>query len=161
MFKICKVRAKCQKGRLQTANGMDLVADSTELSAGVYFFTPAESAGAAGQGAGRFHVGPFSMHITTLPDMAARSSAIPFGYWIGHLVLHVGSVLRAVPGLQADGVCSRMTMFSQPDDLSVHPVLVNSSTLHMHGVYTAFDHLAAFSYHISVSCCRGTASSPM
>lgn len=45
IFEICKVGAKCQKGRLQTANGMDLVADSTELSAGVYFFTPAEATG--------------------------------------------------------------------------------------------------------------------
>ena len=45
IFEICKVGAKCQKGRLQTAYGMDLVADSTELSPGVYFFTPAESTG--------------------------------------------------------------------------------------------------------------------
>ena len=45
VFKICKVRAKCQEGTLQDASGMDLVEDSTELSAGVYFFTPAESTG--------------------------------------------------------------------------------------------------------------------
>ena len=50
---------------------------------------------------------------TTLPDMAARSSAIPLGYWIGHLVLLVGSVLAccigAISGLQAaDGVCFRV-----------------------------------------------------
>ena len=45
IFELCKVVAKCQKGRLQTANGMDLVADSTELPAGVYFFTPVESTG--------------------------------------------------------------------------------------------------------------------
>ena len=58
-------------------------------------------------------MGPFSVHTTTLPDMAARSSVIPLGYWIGHLVLLVGSVLTccigAVPGLRAaDGVCSQM-----------------------------------------------------
>ena len=51
------------------------------------------------------------MHTTTLSDMSARSSAILLGYWIGRLVLLVGSVLTccigAVPGLQAaDGVCS-------------------------------------------------------
>ena len=45
VFKICKVRAKCQEGTLQDASGMDLVEDSTELSAGVYFFTPAEATG--------------------------------------------------------------------------------------------------------------------
>ena len=61
----------------------------------------------------RFHVGPFSLHTTSLPDMAACSSAIPLGYWIGHLVLLLGSVLTccigAVPESQAaDGVCSQM-----------------------------------------------------
>ena len=45
VFKTCKVRAKCQEGTLQDANGMDLAEDGTELSAGVYFFTPAESTG--------------------------------------------------------------------------------------------------------------------
>ncbi|KAL3140122.1 hypothetical protein ABBQ38_004400 [Trebouxia sp. C0009 RCD-2024] len=45
VFKICKVRAKCQEGALQDASGMDLAEDDTELSAGVYFFTPAESPG--------------------------------------------------------------------------------------------------------------------
>ena len=45
VFKICKVRAKCQEGTLQDASGMDLVEDHTELSAGIYFFTPAESTG--------------------------------------------------------------------------------------------------------------------
>ena len=49
--------------------------------------------GAAGQGARYFHVAPFDLHTTTIADMAARSSAIIFGYWIGHLVLLVGSVL--------------------------------------------------------------------
>ena len=38
--------------------------------------------------------------------------------------------------------------FSQPDILSVHPAFVNSSTLHMHGVYTAFVHLAVVSYYM-------------
>ena len=41
VFKTCKVRAKCLEGTLQDANGMDLVEDSSELSAGTYFFTPA------------------------------------------------------------------------------------------------------------------------
>ena len=45
VFKTCKVRAKCQEGTLQDASGMDLVEDGTELSAGIYFFTPAESTG--------------------------------------------------------------------------------------------------------------------
>ncbi len=45
VFKTCKVRAKCQEGTLQDASGMDLVEDGTELSAGTYFFTPAESTG--------------------------------------------------------------------------------------------------------------------
>ena len=54
------------------------------------------------------------MHTTTLPDMAARSSAVTFAYWIGHLVLLAGSVLTccigAISGLQAaDGVCSRIS----------------------------------------------------
>ena len=41
VFKTCKVRAKCLEGTLQDANGMDLVEDGSELSAGTYFFTPA------------------------------------------------------------------------------------------------------------------------
>ena len=45
VFKICKVRAKCQEGTLKDASGIDLFDDSTELSAGVYFFTPAEPTG--------------------------------------------------------------------------------------------------------------------
>ena len=40
-----------------------------------------------------FPVGPCDMHTMTIPDMAARSSAIAYGYWIGHLVLLAGSVL--------------------------------------------------------------------
>ncbi|KAL3136554.1 hypothetical protein ABBQ38_005801 [Trebouxia sp. C0009 RCD-2024] len=71
-----------------------------------------QNPGAVGQGTSRFHVGPFSVHTTTLPDMAARSSAIPLGYWIGHLVPLVGSFLTcylgALPGFpKADGICSR------------------------------------------------------
>lgn len=43
--KTCKIRARCQEGILQDASGLDLAEDDTKLSAGVYFFTPAESAG--------------------------------------------------------------------------------------------------------------------
>ncbi|KAL0039519.1 hypothetical protein WJX77_000460 [Trebouxia sp. C0004] len=43
VFKTCKFRTKCQEGTLQDASGMDIVEDGTELSAGTYFFTPAES----------------------------------------------------------------------------------------------------------------------
>jgi len=45
VFKTCKLRAKCQEGTLQDPSGMDIVEDGTELSAGTYFFTPAESTG--------------------------------------------------------------------------------------------------------------------
>ena len=45
VFKTCKVRAKCLEGTLQDASGLDLVEDSSELSAGTYFFTPAEPTG--------------------------------------------------------------------------------------------------------------------
>ena len=45
VIKTCKVRAKCQEGTLQDASGMDLLEDNTELSAGIYLFTPAESTG--------------------------------------------------------------------------------------------------------------------
>ena len=45
VFKTCKVRAKCQEGGLQDASGMDLADDDTELLAGNYIFTPAESRG--------------------------------------------------------------------------------------------------------------------
>ena len=45
VFKTCKIKAKCQQGTLQDAIGMDLAEDGTELSAGVYFFTPAEPTG--------------------------------------------------------------------------------------------------------------------
>jgi len=45
VFKTCKVKAKCQEGTLQDASGMDLAEDGAELSAGVYFFTPAQSTG--------------------------------------------------------------------------------------------------------------------
>ena len=45
VYRICKVTAKCQEGALQDANGMALAEDFTELSAGIYFFTPAESTG--------------------------------------------------------------------------------------------------------------------
>ena len=45
VFKTCKVKAKCLEGTLQDANGMDLVEDSSELSAGTYIFTPAEPTG--------------------------------------------------------------------------------------------------------------------
>ena len=66
------------------------------------------------------------MHTTTLPasaDMAARSSAVTFSYWIGQLVLLAGSVLNccigAISGLQAaDDVCSRISS-SLTLDLSV------------------------------------------
>ena len=47
VFKTCKTKAKCQEGTLQDAIGMDLAEDGTELSAGVYFFTPAEPTGIA------------------------------------------------------------------------------------------------------------------
>ena len=54
------------------------------------------------------------MHTTTLPDMAARSSAVTLGYWIGHLALLAGSALTCCLGAlskwqAADGVSSRMT----------------------------------------------------
>ncbi len=45
VFKTCKIKAKCQEGTLQDAIGMDIVEDGTALSAGTYFFTPAESIG--------------------------------------------------------------------------------------------------------------------
>ena len=45
VFKTCKLKARCQEGTLQDAIGMDLAEDVTELSAGVYFFTPAEPTG--------------------------------------------------------------------------------------------------------------------
>ena len=45
LFATCKAKAKCQEGTLQDASGMDLAEDGTELSAGIYFFTPAESTG--------------------------------------------------------------------------------------------------------------------
>ncbi|KAL0029338.1 hypothetical protein WJX77_000354 [Trebouxia sp. C0004] len=45
VFRMCKVRAKCQQGTLQNVTGMDLAEDDTELLAGIYFFTPAESPG--------------------------------------------------------------------------------------------------------------------
>lgn len=45
VFKTCKVKTKCLEGTLQDANGMDLVEDSSELSAGTYFFTPAAPTG--------------------------------------------------------------------------------------------------------------------
>ena len=45
VFRMCKVRAKCQQGTLQNVSGMDLAEDDTELPAGIYFFTPAESTG--------------------------------------------------------------------------------------------------------------------
>ncbi len=45
VFKTCKLRAKCQEGTLHDANGMDIAEDGTELSAGTYFFTPAEPTG--------------------------------------------------------------------------------------------------------------------
>ena len=45
VFKTCKLRAKCQEGTLQDASGMDIVEDGSELSAGTYFFAPAESPG--------------------------------------------------------------------------------------------------------------------
>jgi len=45
VFKTCKLKAKCQEGTLQDANGMDIVEDGSELSAGTYFFTPAEPIG--------------------------------------------------------------------------------------------------------------------
>ena len=45
VFKTCKLRAKCQEGTLQDASGMDIVEDGSELSAGTYFFAPAEPPG--------------------------------------------------------------------------------------------------------------------
>lgn len=45
VFRTCNLRAKCQEGLLQDAAGMDLVEDDTKLSAGIYFFLPAESLG--------------------------------------------------------------------------------------------------------------------
>ena len=45
VFKTCKLRAKCQEGTLQDASGMDIIEDGSELSAGTYFFAPAESPG--------------------------------------------------------------------------------------------------------------------
>ena len=45
VLKTCKLRAKCQEGTLQDAGGMDVKEDGTELSAGTYFFNPAESTG--------------------------------------------------------------------------------------------------------------------
>ena len=45
VYRICKVTAKCQEGTLHEASGMALAEDGTELSAGTYFFTPAESMG--------------------------------------------------------------------------------------------------------------------
>ena len=49
-------------------------------------------------------------------------------------------------------------ILAQPDVLSAHPTSqLNISTLH--GIQVT--NLAAVSTHMSVSCCRGTASSPM
>ena len=45
VYRISKVIAKCHEGALMDANGMALAEDGTELSAGVYFFTPAEATG--------------------------------------------------------------------------------------------------------------------
>ena len=45
VFKTCKLRAKCLEGSLQDADGMDLVEDRAELSAGTYIFTPAAPTG--------------------------------------------------------------------------------------------------------------------
>lgn len=45
VFEICKLRAKCQQGTLHKVSGKDLAANDTELPAGIYIFTPAESTG--------------------------------------------------------------------------------------------------------------------
>ena len=44
-FQTCKLRSKGREGTLQDAIGMEIVEDGTELSAGTYFFTPAEAIG--------------------------------------------------------------------------------------------------------------------
>ena len=45
VLKVCKLRAKCQEGTLLNASGRDKVEDGTELSAGIYRFTSAETTG--------------------------------------------------------------------------------------------------------------------
>ena len=45
VYRTCTVMAKCREGALRDVNGMALADDGTELGAGIYFFTPAESMG--------------------------------------------------------------------------------------------------------------------
>ena len=43
-------------------------------------------------------MGQFSLHTTSIPEVAARSSAVAYGYWIGNLVLLAGCGLACFIG---------------------------------------------------------------
>lgn len=70
-----QVRQKRQQMHQTKENGHQIKSKKSKWSVG------------AGQEGRDFRVGRFNMHTTTIPDMAARSSAVVYWYWIGNFVL--------------------------------------------------------------------------